>query len=200
MLTAGLLLVGGAIAGLAGASVPALARVWTAPLPDKLRMIAERPRAWWRANVLFLVAIVTTAGGLSVLAALITEAGRAPAAAGMGLVLVGTALWAVDLAFRLTLTARVANEVGAGGAMPDWYPPASRWSWSLLIVYMLCASAALIAYGLAVVRSALLPEWSGWVAMAAGALYIVGTVVRRDTIPVLIQLVTLLLGILLLLA
>lgn len=199
MLTAGLLLVGGALAGFWGAGMPSLARVWNARFPDKLLMIADRRRAWWWANVLFLVAITTTAGGLSALAALIREAGSwGPAHAGMGLLLVGTALWAVDLTFRLVVTTSVADEVKKGGAVPAWYLLANRWSWSLLIAYMLCASASLIGFGLGLVRSNLLTQWSGWVAIAAGTLFMVGTIIWMYPIPMLIQLVTLLFGVLLL--
>jgi len=201
MLSAGLLLVAGAVAGLWAAATPSLTRVWSAPLPDKLLMIADRRGAWWRANVLFLVAIMATAGGLATLAALIREGGSyGPAFAGLGLTLAATPLWAVDLAFRVTVTTSVAEAVKGGAAVPTWYPSAAKWSWSLLIIYSLCASAALVGFGLGIVRSGILPEWSGWIAMAGVGVLIFGTIARKDTIPVVVQLLTLLFGVLLLIA
>lgn len=49
------------------------------------------------------------------------------------------------------------------GVPPPWYEPWYRWSGLLFGIYHVLAYLALVAYGAAVLKTALLARWVGWI-------------------------------------
>lgn len=197
MRTAGLLLTTGLILSLAAASNPTLVPVWKAQLPEKLRLIATRQRAWITANSLFAAGLIAAVLGVAALTGeLIRTEDTLPSAwAALAAFIVGTTLWLIDLGFRLTVVVSVSQNVAAGSSMPAWIRPLSLWGFYLLAGYVVVASIGLIFLGQSVLTTQLIPGWTGWVVIGFGALFIITLFIFRDTYPVLPHLGTGLIGV-----
>ena len=169
---AGLALVGGGAVFFAGVSIPLLSslgvRVWSAPLPEYLKLIAAHRSAWLWTNGGIVAGVLLTAGGLGGLTALLREAGEdLLGQTGLLLFGMGATFWIVELAFRLSVTLWAA-ETAASSAPPALFEPLHRWMGTLFFVYMVLAYLATALYGGALLQTGLLPTWLGWVTLGAG--------------------------------
>lgn len=182
----GALLVGGAVAVFAAAGMP-LRGVWTAGGPQAITSIAQQLTAWRWANGLFATGLALTVAGLSGVTSLLR--GNRPWAVladiGLATYLLAAPLWLVSLVFRLTVAVTVADGVLRGAPVPDWYTPLAGSAEGLLNVYHAIASLALIAIGLSIMRSELVPRWVGWFTAAIG-IVLGATLLFGSSIPALL--------------
>ena len=196
MLSAGVLLVSGLALGLAAALVPSLGPVWNERPPNQLLLIADRTVAWRVSSLLFAGGLVLALFGVLVLCSQLLDAGAESAAwVGIGSFAVGTTLWLIHLGYRITVTVSVATEMKDGAAMPDWLRPTWDLGNYLLVAYVALASIGLIAIGVGLLQTALLPPWSAWTTIGLAAVFIATLAIFRNTMPVLPHLATGLVGI-----
>ncbi len=105
-------------------------------------------------------------------------------------------LWLTNLTFRLTTTVHVVDSMVHGRTVPDWYIDIEAWSdRGLLNAAALVGGTAMVLYGMATVRSALVSSWTAWFAAACGAVLIVEFALTRDVVPALLYLAPLPLGV-----
>ena len=196
MWIAGWLLLSAFVCGVAAAATPSLGRVWVAPLPHQLRLISTRRSAWIASSALFAVALWFAAAGATALTVMLYEAGSTVVSwIGLTSLLVGSALWLVHLALRITVTQLVAKAMGEDGPMPDWYEPIAWWGAALLGGYFVMANAGFGALAIAVLSTGRLDEWSAWVVIFLVVLFLATFALFRNTLPVLPQVHALVLGI-----
>ena len=176
---AGWLLVAGALVGAAAASHPVLFPVWSAPRDERLRIVGEHRLAWTMLNGGFVIATVVTAGGLAALA--VAEGGEPGVVAALAAVIVAYAvaggLWCGVVAIR-SLTTPALADLSARGA--DTEPTETLLNaalWALFGTFTLITAAALLALA---------------------AIVIAAYLITGDSVPAVLYLPTILIGIALL--
>jgi hypothetical protein len=174
---AGWLLVASFVLWLPAAVLPS--RVWTAPLRERLALIAERRRTWQAVNVSIGAAAVLLVLGFAALADPFERAGAGVVAPlSFAALLLGAGLWLASLTFRVTGMAAVSAE-----DVPAGIEAASAWAGGLFLAWTALGNAAVIGFGVAVVKSDFPAEWCGWAAIALGSLILVQLVVTGDALP-----------------
>ncbi|HEU4850241.1 MAG TPA: hypothetical protein VFS93_07515 [Terrimesophilobacter sp.] len=185
--TGSILLLLGSASSLAAAVLPQLYPVWTSPVDEGLRVIRDEIGAWRLCTLLFLVGAGLVLVGLPLVFAAGTDPSRAPAmSAALALATTGTVLWIVNLAFRLSVTVRVAQ--GLGDAVPDWYLSAWGWVGALWSVAAVLLGIGFAALGLLSALSGSLPAWAGWTSVGVVAVAIGLLIFLQDTPPIVIYL------------
>ena len=203
---AGMLLVAGAVIFFASVSIPLLSglgvRVWNAPLPEHLERIASNRSAWLWTNRGIVAGVLLTAVGLGGLTALLREAGDGLLGqTGLLFFALGVTFWIIELAFRLSVTVWAAETAASSGAPPAFFEPLQHWMGTLFFLYMALAYLGTAVYGGALLQTAMLPAWVGWVTLGAGlfgALSFATGLPTIFTIPAGVHLAPLVIGIALL--
>jgi hypothetical protein len=188
---AGVLLVAGALIGAAAASHPALWPVWSAPREERLRIVGAHRLAWIMLNAGFLIATVVTAGGLAALA--VAQAEDAGVTAALAAVIVayavGGGLWCAVVAIR-SLTTPALADLSVRGT--DTEPAETLLNAAQLGLFGLVALAVVVAVaGVIAVPVAVV---AGLIAGVVIAAYLV----TGDSVPAVLYLPTILIGIALL--
>ncbi|HSK51289.1 MAG TPA: hypothetical protein VLA44_00930 [Clostridia bacterium] len=202
---AAILLAIGPIVGAVAASHPSLYRVWGADRDEHLRIVGSHRLAWTMLNAGFFLATVSTASGLAVLAAVLSDDPARGAALGALAVAyaVGGSAWCVVVAVRARTTPALADSVaGAATAGTATAGPAELLLGSALSglfgAFLLTAGAAVVGVGLtlAVAGGIALPV--ALVAAGLAGLVIASYLVTGDAVPAVLYLPTILIGIALL--
>ena len=190
---AGWLLLGSFVLWLPAAALPA--RVWTASLPERLELIAPRRRRWQAINLSIAGAAALLVLGFAALAQPLEEAGAGvliPLSSSA--LLMGAPLWLASLSFRMTtMTAASEKEAPAGLAA------LTGWSAGLFLAWTVLVNAAVLGFGVAIVRSGYPAAWSGWLAIGLAALMLAQLTATGDALPALYHVAPALIGIALLL-
>jgi hypothetical protein len=188
------------------ALVAAFGFVLIAALPPSLRSAYESPAGptavntighhltiWKVASTSFAIGAALLLVGLSALTARIKSAISVVALALYG---TATALWIVNLVFRLTVTVHVAGQtVAAGSVPPGWYEDIRFFADDgLLNAFAVIGGPALFLYGIAVIRTRALAAWSGGLAITFAAL-MVALYLGREVVPAVMYLGALPLGV-----
>jgi hypothetical protein len=168
-------------------------RIWTAPLGDRLALIAERRRTWQAVNLAIAAAAVLLVLGFVLLAAPLERSGAGyvvPASlATLGL---GAALWLTSLTFRLTaLTA----ETGPTPALEL----VAAWAGGLFVAWTILCNAAVIGFGAAIAACGYPAAWAGWAAVVIAGLMLAQLLVTGDGLPALYHVAPAVIGVALLL-
>jgi hypothetical protein len=171
---AGLLLLASFALWIPAAALPT--RVWTAPLAERLSLIAARRRAWQAVNVSIAGATVLLVLGFAALEdPLRQHQAGVILPLSLAALLLGAPLWLASLAFRLT------GITGTGS--PGDVAAVSAWAGGLFLVWSWLGNAAVIGFGTTIVRSAYPATWCGWAAIALGTLILVQLLVTGDALP-----------------
>jgi hypothetical protein len=197
---AGVLLVVGALFGAAAASHPALFPVWSAPRDERLRIVGEHRRAWIMLNAGFLIATVVTAGGLAALA--VAEAGEPGVVAALAAVIVAyvvaSGLWCAVVAIR-SLTTPALADLSARGA--DTEPTETLLNaalWALFGAYTLVTAVALVALAVVLAAGGVIAVPVAALGALIGAVVVGAYLVTGDSVPAVLYVPTILIGIALL--
>ena len=200
LILAGWLLVAGALIGAAAASHPALWPVWSASRDERLRIVGEHRLAWTMLNAGFMIATVVTAGGLAALA--VAEGGDPGVVAALAAVIVAYAvaggLWCGVLAIRSLTTPALAD---LSGRAADTEPTETLLNAALLALfgtYTLITAAALVALATIVAVGGVVAIPVALVAAAIAAIVIAAYLLTGDSVPAVLYLPTILIGIALL--
>lgn len=197
---AGWLLVAGALIGGAAASHPVLWPVWSASREERLRIVGEHRLAWTMLNAGFAIATVVTGGGLAALA--VAEGGESGVVAALAAVILAYAvaggLWCGVLAIR-SLTTPALADLSARGA--DTEPTETLLNaalWALFGAYTLITAAALVALAAVIAVGGVVAVPVALVAAGIAAIVIAAYLVTGDSVPFVLYLPTILIGIALL--
>jgi hypothetical protein len=198
---AGVLLVLGPVVGAIPVAYPPLLRVWSMPREDHARTIAAHRTGWRLLNGGFVLATVSTAGGLSVLARPL--AGENPASASLVAALavvyaIAGALWCTVLAIRSVATPALVD-LGLVDAPPR---EAERLLHAAtgggFAAFVLVTGVALVALGAGLALTGAVAAPVGWLAALVAGIAVVGELATGDTIPAVLYLPTMLIGLALL--
>lgn len=197
---AGAALTLGAMLFFAGAANPRLFAVWTAGEGVQLRLIHARPRSWQVTNLLFAIATVLTAAGLTVTPDTIGPGGAPLARVAVAMYGIAAVLWLASITFRLVVTPAAADAFARSGTSEAGYAVASRWSGGLFAAFTVTAGSSLVVLGVAVVAGSAMTALVGWFSIGIGAVIVGGYLIARDMPPLIAYLPTGALGIAILLA
>jgi hypothetical protein len=146
------------------------ARIWPGM---SLTVIAEhRPEHLWTSSTFLLGTIVTLAGMALFRLALQQAGDRFWAMLGLLAYLFGAVFFAIHLGFRLTVMPLAVEEFRRVGAAPDWYEPWRIWAGLGFGIYHVFAYLALIFYGIALLKTRLLPRAAGWSCVISASLLV----------------------------
>ncbi len=198
---AAVLLVVGPVVGGVAASNPALFPVWAAPREKHLALVGANPRAWVAINAGFMVATVVTAAGLAVLAGAVdvSDGPRAVLAAAAVVYAIAGSLWCAVLAIRTRTTPALAALVAAGASTEPAETLLGAALGGLFAAFALATGSALVAIGLTLAMSGSVAAPVAWLATLIPAVVIAGFLASGDTVPAVLYLPTLLVGLALLL-
>jgi hypothetical protein len=163
----GALLAAGLLAFAVGAALPP-PLAFTGTAAEQLVVVGEHPRRWIGSAVALGTGVVLTLAGLAAFHVQLMPQGAGSlsvlAIVGFG---VGAVLFLAELAFRATVTVRVAV---AGGVAPDWFGSILDWAGALYWTYMVLAYLAVAATGAAILQTAVLGAVIGWITLVFGLL------------------------------
>lgn len=201
LMVAAVLLVVGPVVGGVAASSPALFPVWAAPRERHLALVGANPRAWVAINAGFMVATVVTAAGLAVLAGAIdlADGPRAVLAAAAVVYAIAGSRWCAVLAIRTRSTPALAALVAAGASTEPAETLLGAALGGLFAAFALATGAALVAIGLTLAMSGSVAAPVAWVATLIQAVVVAGFLASGDSIPAVLYLPTMLVGLALLL-
>jgi hypothetical protein len=197
---AGILLVAGPIIGMIPVALPPFPFIWSMGREDHVSTVAAHRRGWWMLNVGFAFATIVTAGGLAVLAG--APAGDPGGSAWLTAVWVayaiGGVLWCTVLAMRARTTPAI-HDLGLVDSPPGTAEQLlGAATGGVFAMYVVVTAAALVVLGvvLAVAGGVAVP-----VAGIAAFIAVIAVGVQLltgDTIPAVLYLPTLIVGIALL--
>jgi hypothetical protein len=195
------LLVAGPLVGAVFLADPALFPVWSAPREEQLAIVGAHRRSWRFLNVGFVVATVLTASALAILATAAEADTSRRAVLTAVAVTYGIAgvLWCVVLSIRARTTPALADMVSAGTPTE----PAERLLGDalggLFATYVLATCAALVGLGLTLALGGGVAAPVAWLATLIAGLALAGFLRSGDTIPAVLYLPTLSIGVAMLL-
>lgn len=202
----GVLLILAFISFAIGATLPIVGErgnkdIFTLPLREHMRAVADNAIVWRWANILMGTAGVVLLAGLTMLTTLL-EGANERVLSRLGLVgfLLATVLWVIFSAFRAVITIKTAQEMtatGITGAVPPYYEPLSQWGFALFYVYAVVGFLALAAYGASMLQVGLLPVWVGWATLVFNVAMLILQFRTGDTLPAFHYVSPLLIGVLL---
>ncbi|MDG6106668.1 hypothetical protein Daura_28880 [Dactylosporangium aurantiacum] len=175
--TMGVLLLMSGVSFIAGVVNPPLLPTWGAPVREAIGVASAHRVAWLTSTWLITLAIVAAVAAVELLARVVEcDAARL----GRSLYLVGAALALASTSFDLAVTSTLLD----ARELPDWYLGTQQWAAGLSTAYFaLLAPAALAAFGVAVLRTRMLPAWNAWVLLVAAALLLGQYAAFRDALP-----------------
>jgi hypothetical protein len=197
---AGLLLVAGALIGAGAASHPVLFPVWSAPRDERLRIVGAHRLAWTMLNAGFLIATVATAGGLAALA--VAEGDDPGVVAALAAVLVSYAvaggLWCAVVAIRSLTTPALADLAARGADTEPSETLLNAALWALFGAFTLVTGVALLALAGIVGVGGIVAVPIAVLAAVVAGIVIAAYLVTGDSVPAVLYLPTILIGIALL--
>lgn len=154
-------------------------RVWTAPLAERLTLIAARRRLWQTVNLSIAAAALLLVLGFTATAAPLQDRGGGVIVSlSLATLIVGAPLWLVSLTFRIA--AMPANSARESPTAPA---DTSAWAGGLFLAWSALANMAVVGFGVAVVHSGYPAAWSGWAAIGLGALLLAQLLATGDALP-----------------
>src|SRR5260370_25147695 len=133
-------------------------------LPDRaaLLLVAAHPSLTQWSFSLFIGGSIVTPLGLAMLTRLISDAGdRTFSQMALIAALFGVMLWVTYLALSLGISLLAAQETARTGVVPGYYAPFGATTQPLFVIYTMLTFAAVLAYGVAVLNTRLLPHLVG---------------------------------------
>lgn len=163
-----------------------------------LRFVAAHQLGWFVRDGGFLGGVVLTVLGFAALTAAFRSAGEQPLSElALFSYLLGAVFWVMHLAFRLTVILVAARETVATGVVPAYFrphfSPMDAFFGFLFGVYWVLAYVAIAVYGVAVLRTQVLPKWLGWSAILFAFLLAL-TGLGSDALPLFIHVIPFVMG------
>lgn len=200
MIAVGILL----LAGLALVAVESVSYVrggygsafWRLPLDAKLDHVSGHRWEWWWLSIWGLIGLFLVTGGVAGLTHLLADAGEPVLAfVALGGYLVALFPWVAGVILQGAAVSQAADQRVKTGETPAWIHPFWNAAYVAEATWVIGANVAYVLFGIAVLRTGLVAEWAGWVAVGAGMLIPVGVILIRDLFPQLGLLVPAALGV-----
>lgn len=197
LVVAGVLLVASPIVGLVPVGYPPLIPVWSASRERHIAIVGAHRRAWHLLNGGFGVATVGTAGGLVALAAALgADPGLAATVAALAVAYaIAGSFWGAVLAVRARVTPAL-DDLGAPDAPAG---PAETLlaaaTGGLFGAFVLATGPVLIALGAVLALTGTVAAPVAWPAALIAAVATGSQLVHGDSIPAVLYLPTLLIGV-----
>jgi hypothetical protein len=162
---------------LAGVLNPPIRPSWGDGPATVLALASAQEAAWYATTWLIALFIVAGLGAFELLIrALDTDLARV----GRSLYVAGSALGLASTTYDLAVTSTMVGRSPA----PDWYFGVQQWADGLGTAYFaLLAPAALGCAGIAILRTRLLPRWTGWAFLTATVLLFGQYAAFRGALP-----------------
>ena len=194
------LLVAGPVIGALCLMYPPLFRVWLVDRVEHLAMVAAHPLAWRMVNVGFVAATVLTTAGLGILAGGLdlVDGPRAILTTAVVAYAIGGTLWCVVLAVRSRTTPQLAAMVAAGQPTEPAEAVIGAALGGLFVAFVWTTSLAILAITAALALGGSIALPAAAIAALVTALALGGQILTGDTIPAILYVPTLLLGLALL--
>jgi hypothetical protein len=165
-----------------------------------LAIVGAHGRAWRSLNAGFILATISTSAGLALLAAAAGDAGQRSVLLAVAVAYaIGGTLWCVVLAARARTWPLLATHLAAGQPTEPTETFVGAVLGGLFDAYALVTVAALVVLGLALVLGGGVASAVAVVAVAIAAIAGIGHLVTGDTVPAVLYLPTMLVGLALLL-
>jgi hypothetical protein len=168
---------------------------WELPLDSKLDHVGRHSGAWWLITLPWFPILAVTAAGMAGLTFLLADVVGWMA---FGAFTLAVAAWLLVVSFQLGTTTMAAKTRAETGDTPDWASAVWQVGYVLERVWIVLANFSAIGYGVAVLRTGLLPGWLGWAAITVGLAISTMVLLTWDGFPELAMPVPLALGIALL--
>lgn len=194
------LLVAGPVVGALCLTYPPFFRVWLVGREEHLALVAAHPVAWRMVNLGFTVAVALTTAGLGILAGGLDLAPgpRAILTAAAVAYAIGGVLWCVVLAVRNRTTPQLAALVAAGRPTEPAESLLGAALGGLFVAFVWLTGLAILAITAALALGGSVGSVVAAIAAVVTALALGGQIVTGDTIPAILYVPTLLLGLALL--
>ena len=194
------LLLAGPVIGALCLMYPPFFRVWRVGRDEHLAMVAAHPVAWRMVNLGFVVAATLTAAGLGILAGRLdlADGPRAILAASVIAYAIGGVLWCVVLATRNRTTPQLAALVAADRPTEPAESILGAALGGLFVAFVWTTSLAILAISAALALGGSVGLPVAAIAAAVTVLALAGQILTGDTIPAILYVPTLLLGLALL--
>lgn len=194
------LLVAGPLVGTACLLYPPFWRVWTVGREEHLALVAAHGTAWTMANVGFAAATVLTAAGLALLAGSLAvgDGARAVLAGSAVAYAIAGTLWCGVQGARHRVTPAIARMVAAGTPTEPAETLLGSAIGGVFEAFMVITEVALIAIGVSLALGGGVGAPAAWLATLVAVVALAGTLKSGATIPAVIYLPTLIVGIALL--
>jgi hypothetical protein len=169
---------------------------WRLSLDAKLAHISRHMDAWWLVSLAWLPYVTLSTAGLAGLAFLLAD----PVGwAAMGAFALGGSAWLVGIAIQAGAIGTAARLRADSGTTPQW--TAALWDVGFVLeaAWIVLANVAAVGFGLAIVRTSILPGWVGWLSLGVGLAIPIGVLVTRNGFPHLALPIPVALGVALLL-
>lgn len=174
---------------------------WRLPLDGKLDRIAEAPRHWTAIGATWIAIVAAVSAGMTAATVLLVEAGAGvPAGLALGPFLVATTGWMIGVTGQTIGGAMAARERRETGDTPGWIRPAWMAAWWSELTWVLVSNLALVAWGLAILRSEVIVRWAGWTLVGIGSVVVLAVTWLRDVFPQLALVGPIVLGVALVLS
>ena len=135
--------------------------------------------------------------GFGTLTIRLTEAGdRIIPILALNLLVVTVVFLAFEGTFQSRVTAWAGQEWARTGTVPEFFEPLRQWvNGSIQLVYMTFGFSSMIAYGWALLRTKVLPDWVGWTMLAWSLAWLIWILVTQDSLPAVFFILPLLIGV-----
>ena len=170
----GIVFLAGVIAFALGASTPNYtgldSRVYgTSSTQEYLEFIAPHHRAWRWSSLWIGIGTLFNLVGFGLLAVLLRNAGdQLLSEAGLLIFMSGVIFLFTTVAFRIGVETVAAKTLEETAAVPVWFEAMQAWNTTLGLSYMVLGYLATAIFGWALLETAVLPAWIGWLAIALG--------------------------------
>lgn len=194
------LLVAGPVIGALCLMDPPFFRVWLVGREEHLAMVASHPLAWRMVNTGFVAATVLTTAGLGILVGSVGLADRPRAilASGVAAYAIGGTLWCVVLAVRNRTTPQLAAMVAAGRPTEPAESILGGALGGLFAAFVWTTSLAILAVDAALAMGGAAGFPVAGISAVVAAIALGSQILTGDTIPAVLYVPTLLLGLALL--
>ncbi len=157
---------------------------WRLPLDEKLDHVAAHPRDWWWISIWSVVGLFTVTAGVFGLAGMLADAGEPVLAyVSLGGFTIAALGWFFGLSVQTTAVSEAAGQRAETGATPAWVHPLWNAAFLTELVYITGSNAAYSLMGLGILRSDLVADWAGWLALIGGAVIAAVVLAMREGFP-----------------
>jgi hypothetical protein len=157
----GVLFILSGVCFVAGVVNPALLSTWGGSVPEVVRTASAHRTAWFASTWLIALSVVAAIAAVELLVrSLDTDAARV----GRALYLVGGGLVLASTIYDLSVTSTLLGTT----KLPGWYLGSEHWAEGPATAYFaLLAPAAMICFGVPILRTRTFPRWTGVVLLIA---------------------------------